>query len=153
MFGDIWLCWCKATGHPLGIQISTTEMDYLGNGKFKCPKCKTICDESKHIYNLRIKFTKCKDESEDYIMAKIIPPFDKRIIKKMHADNPKDNRTIKDCIEDDFRDELEFSEGIFTGHKEGVFDCDILWLWYPCGGYDYDEWDLDLELIQEKEVV
>ena len=120
-------------------------MEYLGNGKYKCPKCNNIEDFSGIIYTVTLKYEKKIDEDYEWIEASIIKPYDKRLNGKLFEDSKK---TIKENIENDML-EYEFA----LEHDMGVFTTDVLYNWHNDYSPEYgNSWDLDLEIIKEEKI-
>lgn len=108
-------CYCtfdyigeKVTGHPI-------EMEYLGNKKYRCPKCKNIEDYSNHIYIIKANIEK----EDDWNILKIIDGEDR--INKRFFDDPE-CFVIKNAIEDDFHETLD---DWLNDHETGIFDIEV----------------------------
>ena len=112
-----------------------TQMNYIGEGKWKCPKCATENDCHEVVYKLRLKFT--KDEADDYVKIEILESYEPRLEKD----------DLKSLIETEFA-ESEFEEH----HKIGVFDCDLLFNPYHLSDENGTEYYLDMFIVQEVEL-
>ena len=137
--------WCECTVDydETGIHGKATDMTYLGQGKYQCPKCGYIEDMSNDTYKVRLQFKKrlsklfgpCLDVSI------LKPIFDERLNKKWEKDCVG---TIKDALVEDL-------EGEFKHHEEGIFDCEIVYNYYRCS-YEYEEYDYNLRILAEAKI-
>ena len=103
--------------------------DYQGKGIWKCPRCGYVWDQSKNVYDVRLKATidpECIGDETPWIDFEIIEPFDPRILVK-----PRKELSIKRQMEQDLP---EYQEDWWDG-SEGVFDCEILFVWVSSGYY------------------
>ncbi|MBU0847288.1 hypothetical protein KKH23_08920 [Patescibacteria group bacterium] len=117
-------------------------MDYIGRGKFKCPECGLIEDLNEVIFRARLHYEEVEEEGEKYPQIRILEPFDdKRLVEFVYGEY-----TLKHSLEEDLN-EME----LWENHKLGIFYSAILYNWYRCS-YEYNEWDLDLEIIKEIEL-
>jgi len=151
-------CECTVEYSAEGIDGYQTKMDYVGAGKFKCPNCGFIEDMSSDVYKVRLEFKKtkgceccndgvdCGDESclPDTLVIDILEPVDQRLLKKWDEDC---DGVIKKALEDDLRENVEE----FKYHELGIFDVELLYNYYRCS-YEYEEYDMNLRIIAEKEV-
>jgi late competence protein required for DNA uptake (superfamily II DNA/RNA helicase) len=136
-------------------------MMYLGDGKFKCSRCGAIEDMHSDTYKVRLEFKKAKDceycnngvdcgeaKCEPSMVVKILEPlFDSRLLTKWDSD---DLGTIKDALKTDLQ-EYQNEEDYFSEHKEGIFDVELLYTYF-LDRYEYEEYDMNLRIIAEKEV-
>ena len=133
-------CCCQID--PEDESTGIIQMEYVGNGKWKCPKCGGENDCHEIVFMMRLRFMR-PNEKNDYRRIEILEPYDQRLNEKQD----KHGTTLKDLIEEEFR-ESQFKEK----HKLGVFDVDLLFYPYSmmtdCG----TEYDLDIDIIQEKQV-
>lgn len=133
-------CDCTEEWGPRGPKGKPTKMQYKGNGRWECPKCKHVEDHHPVIFKMYLKFTK----NEDYLTTEIINPIiDDRLTK---LENPTDRYTKKQLIEDailEMADELE-------GHEEGVFEVELRYNAY----FDEEagDGDIDFNIVTERKV-
>ena len=127
-------CYCQMEKND-----SITAMDYLGNGKYKCPLCGDEEDRHEIIYQMRLEFT-IKDGC---IEIAILEPFDPRLNNKYG-----DWDTLKEAIEEEFH-ESEFEEK----HEVGVFDVDLLFNTYCLADESGTEYYLDCEIVKETKTI
>jgi hypothetical protein len=137
-------CYCTfdVDTDEMKIIAGPTDMVYIGDGKWKCPKCGYIEDLSDIVYNLVIEFVEVHEEDCVYVDFKILPCSDSRILTIVNGED----YTVQKQMEEDFWD-----DGLFRNHPLGIFKINILYIWYRCS-YEYNEWDVDIELISEEKI-
>lgn len=159
---DTQFCECTVDYSEEGISGYSTKMAYLGDAKFKCPKCGHIEDMAKDTYKIRLQFKKdkgCADCSEGgkdcgdtkcklAMTVKVIEPiFDSRLLTKWE---PENTGTIKESLQEDLDEwaNENFEDFRLASHPEGIFDVELLYNYYRCS-YEYEEYDLTLRIIAE----
>lgn len=138
--------WCECTVEYSedGIYGNSTEMTYLGTGKFQCPKCGRIEDMSKDTYKVRLQFIKgTSTPLGEYMCVEVLEPiFDQRLNGKWDEEC---TYSIKEILMEDL--EMEFEH-----HDEGIFDCEILYNYYRTT-WEYEEYDYNLRILAESQIV
>jgi hypothetical protein len=110
-------------------------MGYQGRGIFKCPRCGSINDLSKNTYT--IKISRFYDEYGE---------LDTEFLEL----DPKLSLGKAEGI-DIFKSDMgEFD--IFEDIPVGKYELEVLWYYYECGGYEGEEWDLNIEILSEEEL-
>jgi len=131
--------------NPENPEMDSTQMEYLGKGVFKCPKCGDTNDVSKETYSIlvsAIEFENARGEKKIEIQFVELDP-------KMKAKPEKKGQLsdvesfIQDSGDYHFRDDIT---------EPGLYRCEVLWYWYQCGGEE-PEWDMDFEVLSKKKVV
>lgn len=140
-------CWCTVNISEDKMTGKTTQMNHIGKGIFCCPKCGEKVDISDNTYKIRVRFYK----KNDNVDMKIIKPFDDRLMTSVQDKYP--DRLNKDVLEEDLYEGFPYDKNDYVlNHKIGVFDILIFWEWdsyyTDCG----TEWDLEMFIIEEKEV-
>lgn len=160
---DQW-CDCTVEYDETGIHGRQTKMTYIGDAKFKCPVCGRIDDLSKAVYKVRLEFKRIKDCKEcndgtdcgdvgckPMMKIKILEPVDPRLLQKWDS---ACKGTIQEALQDDLDEwaNEDFESFKFVKHKEGIFDVELLYNYYRCS-VEYEEYDLNLRIIAEKELL
>jgi hypothetical protein len=158
-------CECTVDYSEEGISGYQTKMTYIGNAKFKCPKCGAEENMLSDTYKVRLQFKKdkgCADCSKDgkdcgdakckaSMTVKILEPnFDPRLLTKWEPDS---TGTIQESLQEDLDEwaDEDFESFHFASHPEGVFDVELLYNYYrTC--YEYEEYDMNLRIIAEAPV-
>ncbi len=100
---------------------------YIGNGKFKCPRCDNILNFELNTYHTIIA-----------------------------VDIEGSLSTIKTTVDkegvDTFIEDLQcFDKSLLK--KAGVYDCEIYWRYFQSGGCEYpDEWDVEIEFFKTEPI-
>jgi hypothetical protein len=122
-------CWgCAIIDDNSGDIKSIHEMEYQGNGKFRCPNCMEISlDLSENTYNTIIAI-------DVQGMVSVIS-HDKRMTEK----------DINDFVSD--LDDVSK----FKPEDAGVYKCEIYWCYFQTGGEE-PEWDMHLEFLSMNKI-
>lgn len=107
-------------------------VEYRGNGIFICPKCKNILDISKNTYTI--------------IVQRKYDEFGELETEILQTD-PK----LKDDGKDQFEQDM-YELDIFEDLPVGKYKLDVLWYYYECGGFEGEEWDINIEILSEEEI-
>lgn len=127
-----------------------TIMDYIGDGVWKCPECGGLSrDHSEDIYKARVEIKLFEFNGKTYREAIVIPPFNEKLLSHMtDTGGNKTSELKKDCLEEFLNDSCYDT---LRGHKEGVFDMEILFYDYATGG-DGGEREVVIEVCKETQV-
>lgn len=145
---DQCFCLCSEKNGP-----ASTQMEYIGNGKFKCPVCGAVADHHDKIFSMRLEFK--KEEKATYVY--IHQPYDNRLRKLANEDSRlkmQRRHTELSYLKEDLDSGYGFTyPSSIKDHPLGLFDCDVLYYWHggmtDCGM----EWDMDLFIVSEKPVI
>lgn len=122
--------------------------EYIGDGKFKCPRCGHVMDLSGDTYKLRVRYKEVTEDDESYVDIELLDPHDARLDAPYNPNHNKDLTTGEALLNDMVQ---EADNDLVQKHRLGVFDIEVFWIWYRCS-YEYDEWDMDLVVLKETEV-
>jgi len=142
---DVCYCTFEVNGEKLEITTGPTKMNHEGNGIFKCPACKTIHDKSKAYFKIRVKIWYPYPDC-DNVRATIIEPYNKRLLENSSGDE-KITISWKYTLQEEITECEHFEK-----HKLGVFDMEVIFFGYECGGYDCREYETLFDVIKEVEV-
>ena len=130
-------CDCTVEYSEDGMTGQETQMDYRGQGVWKCPKCGNVEDLSKSYYRIRVKIEKKKEDKFEWFENKLLEPFDPKLIAEK----------LIEVLQE------EIVEGErFENHEVGLFDFEIIWYDYRCS-YEYEEYETVFDVISEQKVM
>ena len=123
------LCYPCATHTPL---------TYQGKGLWHCDVCGHVLDLSEFVYSIIVRYTE---------QGVCITSSDERLTRVRHEQ--KDPYTYIQYLADDLKEGVDNISGYPDDHPHGFYDTEIFWCW-NCSDYEYDEWDLEMEILSEQ---
>ena len=139
-------CDCTMECDAKGIRGKPTKMEYKGNGKFICPKCKKEEDYSEYTFKIQV----CVEITDNTKMLRVFDG-EERIFKHWHDD--KSYCVIKDCIDEDLGEYSdEFYDDWLDKHDTGIYELDIYYEPYSIATQEGTMHELATEIFKEKKL-
>lgn len=132
-------CDCDTHYGPDGIW-GDTKMQYLGEGRWICPKCGRVQDCHEVVFRARLEFAIDGDSEDRDIMVSIIEPIlDKRLLQGKP-------RNLLSILEETFAETYDE----FEDHELGVYECEIMYYTWEVSTDEGEDGDEEFEIISEK---